>query len=225
MSGKGQALVVVDPVSSGGNVAYEAWTRGYAVINVYCAELSEACRLTQPDVCKEIKWHATIEEQEGAPIAETAKAVKKACGSLPLAACIVGGESGVTLADALSHELGVVSNGIFAGGDRRNKSVQQKAVKAAGLRAVREALGKEWHEVESFVDSETFPLVLKPVESVGSDGVMLCHSKQEAKDHFKSLWRASARRARKALACSAKSSWPAPSTSSTTCRRMASTRL
>jgi biotin carboxylase len=65
--------------------------------------------------------------------------------------------------------------------------VQQKAVKAAGLRAVREALGKEWHEVESFVDSETFPLVLKPVESVGSDGVMLCHSKQEAKDHFKSL--------------------------------------
>merc|ERR1719434_25449 len=118
-----------------------------------------------------VQWLAPIEGGEGAPISGTAAAVKKAAGSLPIAACMVGGESGVTLADALSEALGVVTNGAFPGGDRRNKSVQQVAVKKAGLRAVREALGKEWHEVEAFVDTEMapgVPIVLKPVESCGS---------------------------------------------------------
>jgi len=189
MSGKGQAIVIVDPVSSGGCLAYEMYERGYAVIAVFCAELTEAFR-KGPAILDQMTFHAQIDEREGAPISETAAAVKKACGGLPLAACIVGGESGVTLADHLSLELGVVSNGIFAGGDRRNKSVQQKAVKAAGLRAVREAFGTEWHEVEAFVDKELtpeIPVVLKPVESCGSDGVKLCRSKQEAKEHFKLL--------------------------------------
>lgn len=49
---------------------------------------------------------------------------------------------------------------------------------------MREALGKTWSEVEKFVDSEQFPVVVKPVESAGSDGVKLCASKQDAKDHF-----------------------------------------
>merc|ERR1712048_1175671 len=66
-------------------------------------------------------------------------------------------------------------------------SVQQKAVKASGLRAVREALGTKWADVEAFVDSESFPVVVKPVESCGSDGVKLCKTKQDAKDHFNLL--------------------------------------
>lgn len=189
LPGNGQAIVIVDPVSSGGALAFEMYQRGYAVISVFCAELTEAFR-KGPDILNQVVFHAEIEEEEGAPISETAAAVKKAAGPLPIAACIVGGESGVTLADALSEALGVVTNGAFPGGDRRNKSVQQVAVKKAGLRAVREALGKEWHEVEAFVDKEMapgIPVVLKPVESCGSDGVKLCKTKQDAKDHFKLL--------------------------------------
>merc|ERR1711933_61691 len=106
---------------------------------------------------------------------------------MKIVAVIVGGESGVTLADKLSTELKVRSNGIFPFGDRRNKSVQQKAVKAAGMRAVREALGKQWSAVEAFVESEPLPVVVKPVESCGSDGVKLCRTKQEAKEHFNLL--------------------------------------
>merc|ERR1719356_2428619 len=105
---------------------------------------------------------------------------------MEIVAVIVGGESGVTLADKLSTEFKVRSNGIFPMGDRRNKSVQQKAVKAAGMRAVREALGKKWSAVEAFVDSEPFAVV-KPVESCGSDGVKLCRTKEEAKEHFNLL--------------------------------------
>merc|ERR1719436_186012 len=138
-----------------------------------------------PDVAKGIKYYAEVEER--ASIQETAAAVKEAAGSMPVVACIVGAETGVTLADHLSAELKVRTNGIFPTGDRRNKSVQQRAVKAAGLRAVREALGTKWSDVEAFVDKEPFPIVVKPVESAGSDGVKLCKSKEEAKAHFELL--------------------------------------
>merc|ERR1719401_3048754 len=127
------------------------------------------------------------EVEEEPTIAETVAAVRKAAGSMPIVACIVGGESGVTLADSLSCELKVVSNGIFSGGDRRNKSVQQKAIKAAGLRAVREACGKTYSEVSAFVESEPFPIVVKPVESCGSDGVKICRTEKEVQDHFSLL--------------------------------------
>merc|ERR1712039_64580 len=42
-------------------------------------------------------------------------------------------------------------------------------------------------EVSSFVESETLPIVVKPVESCGSDGVKLCKTKSEVKAHFNLL--------------------------------------
>jgi hypothetical protein len=102
-----------------------------------------------------------------------------------LLAVIVGCETGVTLADQLSEELGLRTNGTSI--QRRNKCVQQDLVRAAGLRAVRQACGTKWSHVESFFASESMPVVLKPVESAGSDGVKLCHSMEEAESHFNVL--------------------------------------
>jgi biotin carboxylase len=177
-------VIVVDPISTGGSVAFEAHLRGHAVIALWCNELGEEFRSHVPDCCKTLgfKYYAEIDEKS--TIHATAIAVKEAAGSMPIAACIVGGESGVTLADKISMELGVTTNGELHLGDRRNKSVQQQAVKAAGLRAVREVVGTEWGEVEGFVDNESFPVVVKPVESCGSDGVKLCKTKDEAYNHF-----------------------------------------
>ena len=42
--------------------------------------------------------------------------------------------------------------------------------------------GKSWEEVNHFTSTETFPIIVKPVESAGSDGVKLCHNLEEA--HF-----------------------------------------
>jgi len=181
------AIVMVDPISTGGTIAFEAHSRGYEVIAVWCSELQEEFKSHVPDCCKTrgFKFYAHVDEKPS--LDETVAAVRQAAGSLPVVACIVGGESGVTLADQLSLELGLRTNGILPYGNRRNKSVQQKAIKAAGLRAVREALGTQWREVEAFVKSETFPIVVKPVESAGSDGVKLCQNEVEAKDHFELL--------------------------------------
>ena len=70
---------------------------------------------------------------------------------------------------------------------RRDKKLQQELVKGAGLRSVRQAGGANFSDVEEFLRTETFPVVVKPVESAGSDGVKLCHSFEEAKEHFNIL--------------------------------------
>merc|ERR1711972_493992 len=70
---------------------------------------------------------------------------------------------------------------------RRDKKIQQELVRAAGLRSVRQAGGKQWCDVRAFVDSEPMPVVVKPTESAGSDGVKLCHTIVEAKEHFQLL--------------------------------------
>ena len=42
-------------------------------------------------------------------------------------------------------------------------------------------------DVQAFLKSESFPVVLKPTESAGSDGVKLCYTLEEAKEHFETL--------------------------------------
>lgn len=57
-------------------------------------------------------------------------------------------------------------------------------VRECGLRAVKQMKGsaKSWDEIESFLDNEApvpFRMVVKPLDSCGSDGVYKCHSKEE----------------------------------------------
>jgi biotin carboxylase len=42
--------------------------------------------------------------------------------------------------------------------------------------------------VEKFLQTEHYPVVLKPTDSAGSDGVKLCHNIEEAKEHFHHLF-------------------------------------
>ena len=48
---------------------------------------------------------------------------------------------------------------------------------------VREACGKTYSEVSAFVENESFPIVVKPIESCGSDGVKICRTTNEVRDH------------------------------------------
>jgi biotin carboxylase len=68
------------------------------------------------------------------------------------------------------------------------KKVQQELIRDAGMRSVRQAAGKKWEDVEEFLQKETYPVVLKPTDSAGSDGVKLCHNIEEAKEHFHLLF-------------------------------------
>ena len=52
---------------------------------------------------------------------------------------------------------------------------------------MRQACGETFAQVEEFLRTESYPVVLKPTDSAGSDGVKLCQNFDEAKRHFEYL--------------------------------------
>lgn len=183
------SIVIVDPVSTGGALAAEYYERGYQLICVWSNEVGDI-KSHVPDCAKAIKWLATVDQMEEPETSVLAAKINSLIET-ELVACVVGAETGVVTADALSAELGLRSNGVNE--KRRNKSWQQKTVASAGLRATREASGTALSDVETFLETETYPIIVKPTESAGSDGVKKCHSREEAEAHFKLLMKAQRR--------------------------------
>merc|ERR1719159_1539798 len=181
-----QVIVVCDPVSTGGAIAAELSSRGYQMIKVWTSAVTEEFKDHVPSVAKTMAWLGEITEKP--TIEETCAEVKVAVGERKLVGVIVGGETGVILADELSEALGLRTNGTACKG-RRNKSEQQKLVKAAGLRSTREASGTVLADVQDFLKAEPMPCIVKPTESCGSDGAKKCRSIEEAEAHFELLMR------------------------------------
>lgn len=180
------AVVIVTPYSTGCCIAKEVKSRGYKLICLWSAGFSENMKTHVPISCKDLAYDAELEEKD--TLEETAQLVLEEARQLSFTtvACMCGGEAGVDLADALSERLGLLTNGTDVP-NRRDKKVQQEVVKAAGLRSVRQASGSTFEEVKGFLESEMYPVILKPVDSAGSDGVKLCQSFEEAKKHFQHL--------------------------------------
>lgn len=179
-----ECVVLVDPYSTGCLIAEEILKRGYTVMALWTAGFSAEMKTHVPISVNELRYHAEIEEAE--TLEATADAVRKAAGGLRVVACMAGGEAGVDLADALSEFLRVRTNGT-AIPNKRDKKLQQELIKKRGLRSVRQAGGVKFEQVEPFLHREPYPVVLKPVESAGSDGVKLCHNFEEAEEHFQLL--------------------------------------
>jgi ATP-grasp domain len=89
---------------------------------------------------------------------------------------VVGAEPGVPLADALSERLGLPSNGSAQSLARRDKNAMSEALRAAGLRAA-EALktSNTAEAVEWAAARGGAPVVVKPLDSAGTDGVSIAH--------------------------------------------------
>ena len=139
-----------------------------------------------PASCNSLTWAAELEE-DASSIQATAASVNQVAqdNGWAIVACCCGGEAGVDLADALSEELGLLITNGTASFNRRDKKVQQELAQAAGLRSVRQASGSSFvGPVQSFLETENYPVIVKPLDSAGSDGVKLCKSYAEAKRHF-----------------------------------------
>jgi len=182
-----EAVVVVDPYSTGCLIAKEIQGRGYRVIVLWTRGFSEEMKKHVPLSCGTMTYYDEVDE--GDDLGSTVKDLYKAAGKLRIVACLCGGEAGVDAADLVSERLNVRTNGTQgAFAYRRDKKVQQELIKEAGIRSIRQCGGKEWSDVEAFLQKETFPVVLKPTDSAGTDGVKLCHDIEEAKDHFEDLF-------------------------------------
>jgi len=156
------------------------------MIKVWTLAVTDEFKDHVPSVAKAMPWLGEITEREA--IEDTCAAIRELVAERELVGVIVGGETGVILAYELSEAFGLMTNGTECKG-RRNKSEQQKLVKAAGLRATREASGTILASVQEFLRTEPMPCIVKPTESCGSDGVKKCKSISEAEDHFELLMR------------------------------------
>ncbi|MDV2998812.1 MAG: Dapdiamide A synthase [Chroococcopsis gigantea SAG 12.99] len=98
---------------------------------------------------------------------------------------IVGTESGVELADILAHKMGLPANGIELSKARRNKYEMTEVVRAAGLKAINQIKSSSLDEVVSWVrDRNKWPIVLKPVDSTGTNNVIFCEDEKEVISAF-----------------------------------------
>jgi hypothetical protein len=162
-----EAVVMVTPYSTGCCVARDiANDFGYKVICLWNQGFSEDMKKHVPKSCQGLTYFAELTERD--TIEETIRAVQNAAGGRPIVAVICGGEAGVDLTDSLSEEMGLQSNGTDIP-NRRDKKVQQELIHKAGLRSCRQAGGSEWSEVQDFLMKESYPVIVKPVDSAGCE--------------------------------------------------------
>lgn len=182
-------VLVVDPFSTGSQLASAIADEGYKVGRVFSIWDSPVASLimegSQNDYIATIQHNDRDSNQDNA-INETVAALK----ALPyrIVAILAGAETGVQLADSLSHRMGLRSNGEDGSLARRNKYYMGEAVRNAGHRAVLQAKCSTLDQVKAFIETiQTVPFkcVCKPTQSGGSDDIFLCNTKEEALVAFK----------------------------------------
>jgi biotin carboxylase len=181
-----QCMVVVDCYSSGAQVAYYAQQRGYKIICLWSTQDEALLDLVPKDLDitfdKILFCTGKTERDKNAIHAQLLALPWEVVG------VIAGGETGVDLCDSLSERMGLRTNGAAGTIARRDKWHMGEKIRAAGVRAVEQQLCSNMSEVESFLQRHThFPVVVKPIDSAGSDGVTLCDTREKVHGAFKAL--------------------------------------
>lgn len=93
---------------------------------------------------------------------------------------MAGAETGVLLADQLNAHLQLpYRNDTHQSSARRNKYDMIQCVTRAQLPAARQFAADTWQLAEGWInDHGRFPVVIKPLESAGADGVFICEDIQ-----------------------------------------------
>lgn len=115
--------------------------------------------------------------------------IKHTVGSDEILCVIAGSEPGVELADLLSENLGLEnSNGTKLSHARRNKFAMREAVKLAGLNVPNYLKSADLSHILNWVDTQqTYPIVIKPLNSAGTDNVFICKNPSEIEHAFYSI--------------------------------------
>ena len=89
---------------------------------------------------------------------------------------LAGAETGVLLADELNEQLQLpYRNDFDKTNARRNKYEMIHCITQAQLPAARQFITDSWRPAQEWIDEHgRFPVVIKPLESAGADGVSIC---------------------------------------------------
>lgn len=118
-----QAVVVVDPFSTGAVLAEKASARGFTVVRVFSDEYPEKLlKSVVPEGCT-AKYAATVQHRPSQGVEAALSETLQAIGALPFdfVACMPGCETGVEVSDLIAKELGLHGNDPAKSYCRRNK--------------------------------------------------------------------------------------------------------
>lgn len=187
-----KAVVVVDPFSTGALLATRAVALGYRVIRVLSDGDSPVASLVAEGICVDYDATIVIKSKGGSEYDYDDAAHKLRALPFNLMALFPGAETGVLAADELVVRLGMRGNANAHSKARRNKYLMGEVVKQAGVRAVSQQNAKNWNDAKEFLtrlaaeakarnSSTIYPVVVKPIESAGSDDVFKCQNEAEVK--------------------------------------------
>jgi biotin carboxylase len=173
-------VAIVDPFSTGAHLAGEFASRGWRAVAVLSRrELPElyADTLRREDF-PEVIVHDGV-------AADTVAALRR----FSVGAVVAGTEIGVEVADLLAEALGLEGNGTVLSRSRRDKAAMVEALRAAGVRRAKTWSARTAEEAVTFATEHgRWPVVLKPADSAGADGVTFCGSAEEVRQVFGKLY-------------------------------------
>lgn len=103
---------------------------------------------------------------------------------------VPGSEWGVTLAEQIAQGLGLPTNRIETIDARRDKFAMIEAVHRCGLHVARQSLASGVEEAHDWARRHgSWPVVVKPLDSAGSDGVTICNSHADIETAFAKAFR------------------------------------
>jgi biotin carboxylase len=177
MTDRARAAVVVDAYSTGAALASRLTAAGVALVHVQSRPAPPPFyqRAFRPgDFVANVVHDGDVE----ATLAQLAPHGQ-------LAFLAVGAEIGVQVADALGERLGLPSNGTALSAARRDKHAMGEAVRRAGLRAVAQLKTADAREAIAWASARgDWPVVVKPLDSAGTEGVVFCEDAGELADAF-----------------------------------------
>ena len=180
---RGVSVGVVDPFSTGAIIASLLYEQGYKVVAIYSANLEQLGNLQNlVPLGLKLTFDAVLGFSNVEDMLNTLSALPD-----KMVAVLAGAETGVELADQLSERMGLMTNGTALSEARRNKFVMGETIRAAGIRAVKQLRATTWGEIDAWIkewNPSPFKVIVKPMDSAGSDDVTLCQSHADVQNAF-----------------------------------------
>lgn len=174
-----QIVILVDAYSSGNELAPEFNEKGYRCVHIQSrsdipSKLLNSYRADDFSMSLHYAENDTVNQLE----------------KYEIIAVIAGCETGIELADYLAETLGLPGNNTKTSRFRRNKYLMQTCLRNSNLSHIPTYRLANLADVVQYA-TELFKkyqkLVLKPVDSAGTDSVFVCRTAEEVEAHSSSL--------------------------------------
>lgn len=167
-------VVIVDGYSSAKQFPKQFEMLGYKVIHVHSAEVVPW-------------WYGTPEKVDFVFDGDIEKLADE-LGRYPIDAVLNGTDYALDVADRLSERLGVPNNDISLSRARKNKYEQILALQKKGIPVPKTFASEKLEDILEWVrEHDTWPVVVKPPEAAGGEGVFICQTVDGIRDAFDTL--------------------------------------